>query len=159
MFGHFEENIARSWREKERGINADCAWPVGGRNKRQVTGSNELRAANSNAIRPLSSRSKSHNTSMRDLPHRTYRYQHIIRCSSCNTCLRQNFGSRALKIFQYNGSHLDCSFPHPPTVVLHFVVTLVIMVFVAIAAAIAVRGDGSIAFRTAMRARIRRCQA
>ena len=46
-----------------------------------------------------------------------------------------------------------------PQFVLHFVVILVIMVFVAIAAAIAVRGDGSIAFRTAMRARIRRCQA
>ena len=67
MFGHFEENIARSWREKERGINADCAWPVGGHNKRQVTGSNELRAANSNAIRPLSSiyaRSTSQNLSV-----------------------------------------------------------------------------------------------
>ena len=29
MFGHFEENIARSGREEsERGIDADRAWPV-----------------------------------------------------------------------------------------------------------------------------------
>ena len=56
MFGHFEENIARTGREKQkRGISADGAWPVewvDGRNRRQVTGSNELCVANSDVIRP-----------------------------------------------------------------------------------------------------------